>query len=126
MAILTTVIAMLSIVSLQALTKVSLGILVLAGAVIAFLLLDYVLPKKDTVHARSLTVPDDVWTKDKTISLLVYAGSFLLGFVVFLASGEDPAEILWIGPGGAAAVSITILVPVGFHLIGYWASKQKK
>ncbi|WP_298505013.1 hypothetical protein [uncultured Sphaerochaeta sp.] len=50
----------------------------------------------------------------------VFVASFILGFIVFSISGENPDDYEWIGPWGAVAFIISVAGPVA------WAVFRKK
>jgi len=123
MGILISLIAMLAIVSLQAVQNIPLGFAILAIAVVAALFLDYSFPKKPEATARSLNYEKDVSTS-RTLSIAIYAGSFLAGLFIFTLSGEKPSDQLLIGPWGSVSLGVTILGPVLFHLYVYLRKKN--
>jgi len=111
------------ITALQNTVSVPVGLLLVAIMVIVYLTVDFVLPKNE-VATRSLTEEKDVSLWAKTRTFIVYIGSFGLGLVVFLLSGEEPAPGLIPGPWGSVALVLTFAPPLVYSIL--WNRNSRK
>lgn len=118
LGLLALVLIVLGVTAVQAISNISVGIVVAVCFIIAYLLADNFLPNKE-VQARSLQadVDQDVWTPRKAEGFIVYIGSFLIGMLIFFISGEEPADGFLPDTWGLVALAVTFIPPAIYSIL---------